>query len=30
MAATNDYVMPRLDGLPYLDKPIVYSRPRPR
>jgi 4-amino-4-deoxy-L-arabinose transferase-like glycosyltransferase len=24
MEATNDYVMPRLDGLPYLDKPIVY------
>src|ERR1043165_9950885 len=24
MAVTNDYVMPRLDGLPYLDKPIVY------
>src|SRR5256885_16230977 len=24
MAATNDSVMPRLDGLPYLDKPIVY------
>jgi 4-amino-4-deoxy-L-arabinose transferase-like glycosyltransferase len=24
MAATNDYVMPRLDGLPYLDKPIVF------
>ena len=24
MAATNDYVMPRLNGLPYLDKPIVY------
>jgi 4-amino-4-deoxy-L-arabinose transferase-like glycosyltransferase len=24
MAATNDYVMPRLEGLPYLDKPIVY------
>jgi 4-amino-4-deoxy-L-arabinose transferase-like glycosyltransferase len=24
MAATNDYVMPRLDRLPYLDKPIVY------
>src|SRR5205085_9269787 len=24
MAATNDYVMPRLDGLPYLDKPILY------
>ena len=24
MTATNDYVMPRLDGLPYLDKPIVY------
>ncbi len=24
MAATNDYVIPRLDGLPYLDKPIVY------
>src|SRR4051812_28546333 len=24
MAASNDYVMPRLDGLPYLDKPIVF------
>jgi 4-amino-4-deoxy-L-arabinose transferase-like glycosyltransferase len=24
MAATNDYVMPRLNTLPYLDKPIVY------
>jgi 4-amino-4-deoxy-L-arabinose transferase-like glycosyltransferase len=24
MAATNDYVLPKLDGLPYLDKPIVY------
>jgi 4-amino-4-deoxy-L-arabinose transferase-like glycosyltransferase len=24
MALTNDYVMPRLDGLPYLDKPVVY------
>jgi 4-amino-4-deoxy-L-arabinose transferase-like glycosyltransferase len=24
MAETNDYVMPRLNGLPYLDKPIVY------
>src|ERR1700737_1071916 len=24
MAATNDYVMPRYDGLPYLDKPVVY------
>jgi 4-amino-4-deoxy-L-arabinose transferase-like glycosyltransferase len=24
MAATNDYVMPRLDTLPYLDKPIIY------
>ncbi len=24
MAATNYYVMPRFDGLPYLDKPIVY------
>src|SRR5262249_37061803 len=24
MAATNDYIMPRLDGMPYLDKPIVY------
>src|SRR5438094_8536436 len=24
MAATNDYVLPRFDGLPYLDKPIVY------
>ena len=24
MAATNDYVVPRYNGLPYLDKPIVY------
>src|SRR5258706_1381407 len=24
MAATNDYVMPRLDGLPDLDKPLGY------
>jgi 4-amino-4-deoxy-L-arabinose transferase-like glycosyltransferase len=24
MAETNDYVVPHLDGLPYLDKPIVY------
>jgi 4-amino-4-deoxy-L-arabinose transferase-like glycosyltransferase len=24
MAATNDYVMPRLNTLPYLDKPVVY------
>lgn len=24
MAASNDYVLPHLDGLPYLDKPIVY------
>ncbi len=24
MAVTNDYVVPHLDGLPYLDKPIVY------
>ena len=24
MAATNDYVLPHIDGLPYLDKPIVY------
>jgi 4-amino-4-deoxy-L-arabinose transferase-like glycosyltransferase len=24
MAQTNDYVVPHLDGLPYLDKPIVY------
>lgn len=24
MAATNDYAMPRIDGMPYLDKPIVY------
>jgi 4-amino-4-deoxy-L-arabinose transferase-like glycosyltransferase len=24
MAATNDYVLPQFDGLPYLDKPIVY------
>src|SRR5947209_2669287 len=24
MALTSDYVMPRLDALPYLDKPTVY------
>jgi 4-amino-4-deoxy-L-arabinose transferase-like glycosyltransferase len=24
MAATNDYVLPHIDGLPYIDKPIVY------
>ena len=24
MAASNDYVLPHFDGLPYLDKPIVY------
>jgi 4-amino-4-deoxy-L-arabinose transferase-like glycosyltransferase len=24
MAETNDYLLPHLDGLPYLDKPIVY------
>jgi len=24
MAATNDYVLPHYNGLPYLDKPIVY------
>ncbi|HXI65457.1 MAG TPA: glycosyltransferase family 39 protein [Gemmatimonadales bacterium] len=24
MALTNDYVVPHLDGLPYLDKPIAY------
>jgi 4-amino-4-deoxy-L-arabinose transferase-like glycosyltransferase len=24
MAYSNDYVVPHLDGLPYLDKPIVY------
>lgn len=24
IAATNDYLVPHLDGLPYLDKPIVY------
>ena len=24
MAVSNDYVLPRLNGLPYLDKPIVY------
>src|SRR6266571_1779044 len=24
MAATNDYVLPHFDGLPYLDKPVVY------
>lgn len=24
MAATNDFVLPRLNGLPYLDKPVLY------
>ena len=24
MAATNNYVLPHLNGLPYLDKPILY------
>lgn len=24
MAESNDYLLPRLDGLPYLDKPVVY------
>lgn len=24
MALTNDYILPHLDGLPYLDKPVVY------
>jgi 4-amino-4-deoxy-L-arabinose transferase-like glycosyltransferase len=24
MAVTNDYLVPRLNGLPYLDKPVVY------
>ena len=24
MAQSNDYIVPHLDGLPYLDKPIVY------
>ena len=24
MSETNDYVVPRLNGMPYLDKPIVY------
>jgi 4-amino-4-deoxy-L-arabinose transferase-like glycosyltransferase len=24
MALSNDYILPRLDGLPYLDKPILY------
>lgn len=24
MAASNDYLVPHLDGLPYLDKPVVY------
>lgn len=24
MAETNDYIVPHLDGLPYLDKPVVY------
>src|SRR5205814_3079321 len=24
MALSNDYLVPHLDGLPYLDKPIVY------
>ncbi len=24
MAVTNDYLLPRLNGLPYLDKPVLY------
>ncbi len=24
MASSNDYILPHLDGLPYLDKPVVY------
>ncbi len=24
MAATNDYIVPHLDGMPYLDKPVAY------
>src|SRR5437899_8019990 len=24
MAETNDYLVPHLDGLPYLDKPVLY------
>ncbi len=24
MAASNDYILPRLNGLPYLDKPIIF------
>jgi 4-amino-4-deoxy-L-arabinose transferase-like glycosyltransferase len=24
MAASNDYLLPHVDGLPYLDKPVVY------
>src|SRR5437660_7478430 len=24
MAQTNDYLLPHLEGLPYLDKPVVY------
>jgi 4-amino-4-deoxy-L-arabinose transferase-like glycosyltransferase len=24
MAATNDYILPRLNGLPYVDKPVLY------
>lgn len=24
MAAANDYVLPRLDGLPYVDKPVLF------
>ena len=24
MAATNDYVLPHLDGLPYVDKPVLF------
>src|SRR5205823_14968213 len=25
MALSNEYLVPHLDGLPYLDKPLVYS-----
>jgi 4-amino-4-deoxy-L-arabinose transferase-like glycosyltransferase len=24
MAASNDYLLPQLDGLPYLDKPVLF------